>query len=151
MFYENTLCGSEKTDFLLWYSDWLIQDGEYCNREELIKYCRMDVELLRRGCTTFMCDFLNLTDFNPFLQAITLAQTVMSVYRKNFMPREQLGVIPHNNYSLNINQLFIGQKWLIYQNKDANGAIKFDARLKPSGLLVDGYDETTNTVYEFQV
>lgn len=150
-FPEDTLSREENADFAIWYCNWFITDKSYNNREELIKYCKMDVELLRRGCTRFMSDFIELADFNPFLQAITLAQTVMSVYRKNFMPRDQLGIIPQNNYSLNINQSFIGQKWLIYQNKDAGNAIKFEVRLQPSGLLVDGYDETTNTVYEFQV
>lgn len=150
-FFENSIHNLDRLDFDIWYGKKFLAQETFDNRMEMIKYCRIDVELLRRGCTTFMNDFLKLTNFNPFLQAITLAQTVMCVYRKNFMPRNQLGIIPQNNYSLNINQSFIGQMWLIFQNKDAQGSISFDVRLKPTNLLVDGYDATTRTVYEFQV
>lgn len=152
-FFEDTIMNIDRLEFDIWYGERCLKNPReiYDNRVELIKYCCIDVELLRRGCTRFMTDFLQLTHFNPFLQAITLAQTVMCVFRKNFMPRNLLGVIPQNNYSMNINQSFIGHKWLIYQNKDAQGLIEFDTRLKPSGLLVDGFDESTNTVYEFQV
>lgn len=151
-FFEYTIKNAfDSLDFVEWHMNYMFSGAVYNNREEMIKYCKIDVNLLRKGCTRYMIDFLDLTNFNPFLQAITLAQTVMCVYRKNFMERDSLGVIPHNNYSLKINQSFIGEKWLIYQNKDADGRIEFDVRLEPSGLLVDGYDKLSNTVYEFQV
>lgn len=58
------------------------------NRNELIKYCELDVKILRKACVRYTTVFLELADFSSLLQAITLAQTVLSVYHKDFVECE---------------------------------------------------------------
>lgn len=137
-------------EFQKWHEEQKAAQVVFNNREELIKYCCDDVRLLREGCVKFMLDFVDLLQVNPFLQTFTIAQAVMCVYRKLFMKKDSLAIIPRNNYRTNKQQSFIGRKWLIYENEKVNGKIKEEYKLK-EGLLVDGFLEENNTVYEFQV
>lgn len=111
----------------------------------------MYIQLLREGCIKFMLVFVNLLDVNPFVKAFTLSQAVLKVYRKNFMREHTLGVVPLNNYHSRQNRSFIGDKWLINENTTCGGDIKYEQILQPSGISVDGYNDKTNTVYEFMV
>lgn len=118
------------------------------NRKELIRYCEMDVTILRKACARYMSIFLTLADFNPFTSSITLAQCVLSIFRKEFMTKDSLGICPSNNYSSRCNQSLIGQKWLLWCDQQLKRRLKREYRL-PCNLIVDGYDSVTNTCYEF--
>lgn len=135
-----------------WHDSLKNSNYVYNNQEELIKYCKMDVELLRKGCVKFMNDFVSLLDVNPFLEAFTLSQAVLKVYRKLFMKENTLGVVPPGNYHSRQNRSFIADKWLLMENKMTNDqAIQFEVILQPSGISVDAFHAATNTVYEFLV
>lgn len=146
MFALNGMSDLEKNEFDLWYEQH--RNITYDNRQELIKYCSLDVEILRRGCTKFMIDFMKINKINPFLEGLTLAQVVMKSFRKNFLSSEELiGIVPINMYHANKRQSFIAMKWLIYINKSNN--IKLEAVLCNSKIHVDGFDVKEQRVYEF--
>lgn len=133
-------------DFDKWYSEMQKNTNFiYNNRDELLKYCGDDVRILREGCTKFMLDFLSCVHVNPFLEAFTIAGAVLKVFTKNFMPEKSLAVLPRRGDT----QSFIGSLWLIEEDeKNSAPRIQREFLLKEK-ILVDGYDQQTNTVYEF--
>lgn len=110
----------------------------------------MDVIILRKACARYMKVFLDLVDFNPFISTITLAQCVLTIFRKNFMLEKSLGICPSDNYSPHGNQSLIGQKWLLWCDQQLGRRLKREYRL-PCNLIIDGYDHSTRTCYEFMV
>lgn len=116
---------------------------------ELKKYCSMDVKLLRQGCLKFMQNFVNVLDINPFTEASTLAPAVMLGFRKKFLIENTLSIIPSNNYCINKNQSKIGKKWLVYEKHFNNNNTQINYEYKIDSIYVEGYDPSTNTVYEF--
>lgn len=139
----------KQKEFFEWHNTLTTKNYVYNQRNELIKYCLQDVRLLQAGCLRFMNDILNLTGVNPFHQCITLSQLVLCIFRKKFMKPNSLGISPPNGYTSNQNQSVIGKKWLLYKKKTVDPDIDFEVRLQPSGILVDGYSQTTQTCYEF--
>lgn len=139
-----------------WHSK--LQETNYIfnNREELIKYCVNDVELLRRGCTVFLKYILNLAEVNPFIGIFTLPQLAITIFKKNFLKENILGLMPYE-YSLNkLPQSDLCKMWLCYINflhenpsERENGNIVEEVQLHDCGFFVDGYSSKSNTVYMF--
>lgn len=144
--------GKKKEAFLKWHKNHVDSNYVFNNRNELIKYCKNDVQLLQEGCLKFMESFITLTGISPFLQCMTLAQTVSYVYRRNFMPERSLGIIPKNNYRSQQNQSVIGRKWLVYQNMiQPYGHVEMETTAPGTRISVDGINrERGNLIFEFQ-
>ena len=99
-------------DFLPWCKEQAnITDWNF--KEELIKYCRADVELLSRAILKFTELFLQKLDVDPF-QYITLASLCMSIYRNMFMPEK---TIVGNSADKNVS--IISKEWLLYLNDES--------------------------------
>jgi hypothetical protein len=77
---------SERSKFLEWYK---LQEGKTFNfQEQMLNYCRGDVNLLREGCLQFRKLMMEITDgVDPF-QYITIASVCMAIYRGKLMPEE---------------------------------------------------------------
>ena len=73
-------------DFNIWYKEQEnITDWSFKN--EMVKYCRADVELLSKAVLTFRKLFKDNLDIDPF-RYCTLASLCMSVYINKFMPEK---------------------------------------------------------------
>lgn len=144
----NSYDSTEKQVFERWYNENVENNFVFNNMHELEKYCSLDVTLLRKGCLKFMENFKQVLNINPFTESTTLAQAVMLGYRKQFLIPNTLSINSTNNYGLNKHQSKIGKKWLVYE-KNVNGNINICFEYKIDTIFVDGYDPTTNTVYEF--
>jgi hypothetical protein len=140
----------EREKFLTWYD---LQKGKVYNfQEELISYCRSDVDILRRGCTKFINLFESSSKVNPFKDSVTIASACHRVFRQNFMRESSIAVIPPQGYVDNNKQSAIAIKWLEWEMKtrnifiqhSGNGGEKFVGNYK-----VDGVDVINSTVYEF--
>ena len=69
-----------KKDFLPWYK----QQKDIINwsfKNEMVKYCRADVELLSKAVLKFRKLFLESLDVDPF-RYVTLASLCMSIFFK---------------------------------------------------------------------
>uniref|UniRef100_A0A1B0GJ30 DNA-directed DNA polymerase n=1 Tax=Lutzomyia longipalpis TaxID=7200 RepID=A0A1B0GJ30_LUTLO len=150
MYPVSSMTTPQYNDFLQWYSS--VKNNIFNNKEELIRYCRQDVKILMKGCLNFMFSFIETTDVNPFLEAITIADAVMKVYRKNYLKPNTLGITPKNNYNSNFIHLQskISLKWLVYLKLKENINLRYEVKLKNCRYIADGYDETSNTVYSFE-
>lgn len=166
-FQPATMKPKSYADFMNWYKDqngkvnssFIIFSGPFETntilkvfnlKSELIKYCKSDVDVLMKSCLKFRDMFIEETTVDPFENSLTIASACNRVYRKLFLKRNTIGVIPVNNYHPCDNQSAVAIKWLKWVSETE----KIDIRHKLNGgeikignYKVDG--QSGNTVYEF--
>ena len=97
---------SAKIEFEKWYVAEKEKVGEEWNlREELLKYCINDIDILRR-CMQFRTMFMEVTKtteedpgVDPFKKPITIAAACNLVLRRNFLEPEAIAIIPPHGYN----------------------------------------------------
>lgn len=73
-------------------------------QEELLAYCRSDVDILRKGSLAFRKMFMAVTikgdlpGIDPFEKCITIASACNQVFQRIFLDHESIGIIPSNGY-----------------------------------------------------
>ena len=150
-------------DFLPWYNQQKdVTDWSF--KEEMVKYCRADVELLSKAILKFRKMFLDSLDVDPF-RHVTLASLCMSIYLNKFLPEKTIVGNSTDKDSL------VAREWLLYlSNKSIipEYPIVVDKRKFSKGFdgnknkiedktyysgkhtfTVDGFDEKKKVVKEF--
>lgn len=150
-FWPDNMKPGERAKFIEWYECEVSKNEPFNNKNELLKYCREDVNILRNACLKFRDILYGLTEVEPFYQ-LTLAGTAMAVFTCNFMPERAISVVPRNGYRFTDNQSFKAIKWLEWEAH--NRKIKIDTaangrevRIAPN-ILVDGF-YAPNIVFSF--
>ena len=150
-----------KEEFNRWYDEKVSERYIFNFPHELLTYCQSDVKLLKEGCIIFQSQFKEICGFNPMIHCITIA-SACNVYRKNWMPPNKISFQPVRGWRTNHIQSHAALTWLYWEEKQlANSSLlpriahvmnKGERKLKDGtkSFLVDGYDEHTRTVYEFQ-
>ena len=87
-----------RSEFESWYDERVGEGYRFVMRDELLKYCRSDVEILMEGCLKFRDEFVGLTTIDPFMDGITIASVCNLVYRTLFLKKDTIGIIPRNYY-----------------------------------------------------
>ena len=82
-------------------------------KEEIVAYCRFDVDILRRCCLEFRELFHDVTDIGPFT-TLTIASACNLVYRTNYLSKDTIAIIPPLGYSLKNRHSLFAHKWLSY-------------------------------------
>ena len=88
------------------------QNKEFRFAEELVSYCEMDVEILRKGCMKYRQLLKDKQGVDPFAVATTIASSCMDCYRRNFLKENTIGIVPAGGYRKNDKQSIIAIKWL---------------------------------------
>ena len=83
-------------------------------KDELIKYCKADAEILRQGCIKVKY-FLTANKVDTLLECITIASACNLVYRRNFLTPERIGIIPRSVYRMTDIQSAMAIKWLMWE------------------------------------
>ena len=107
----------ERAKFLKWYDDHVSENYIFDFKKEILKYCRSDVDILRRGIMKLREDFIQLENIDP-LRYITIASICMTIYRSNYMPKKTVAIVPE--YAKTDNFCKMSIMWLNYV---ANGNI----------------------------
>lgn len=150
----------DKKALVEWYN---MQDlsKPYYPKVEMENYCRDDVLVLRRACQEFRKLVLEITNnqINPFSK-ITLASLALDVYRAMFLPKNTIAVqkvtkLKKDMYSkkaINWLESIMAKEniHIRHARNDPNGEARIYKKDKKQFWKVDGYCESTNTVYEFQ-
>ena len=84
----NQMKPDERTKFLKWYEERVRENYVFDFKKEILEYCRSDVDILRRGIMKLRKDFIELENIDP-LRYITIASVCMTIYRSNYMPKNQ--------------------------------------------------------------
>ena len=146
----------KKKEFDNWYQT--KKDSIFDFQQELHDYCWSDVELLAAGAMQFRQHIIETTKtsatdsgLDPFNMSITIASMCAYIYRRNFMDKDIIAIIPEKGYNAEqktsnkcIQWLkYIALKENIYIQHALNGGEK-----AVGDYFVDGYCESTNTIYE---
>lgn len=107
-----------RKDFLKWY------DGNKNNpfdfQNEILRYCRSDVYILRKCCLKFRALFMGITSkhgkkgIDPSENCITIASACNLVYRTNFLSHETIAIIPPHGYRPEEKQSIMAYQWMSY-------------------------------------
>ena len=148
----NFMKPGERDAFIAWHDEQVANNYRHDFREEIIKYCRSDVDILHKCCLLYREMFRKETDIDPFNKALTIASYCQEVYRTNFLKKDTIAIF-NNDRQWKIKQSNVAVTWLSYISEKEDLYIKHvrnggEKRVGPYSL--DGYCEETNTAYEFQ-
>ena len=146
------MSASRKEAFEVWYE--ANKDKEFDYQAELLKYCTSDVDILHRSCGCFRSIFMEIAaNIDPFERSFTIASACNRVYRSLFLEPGQIAIIPPQGYGKTDNQSAIALCWLDWIAETEGVLIQHamnGGERRLAGVKVDGFDEESNTVYEFQ-
>ena len=148
----NFMKPGEREAFMAWHDEQVANNYRYDFREEIIKYCRSDVDILRKCCLLYREMFRKETGIDPFNKALTIASYCQEVYRTNFLKKDTIAIF-NNDRQLKIKQSIVAVKWLSYISEKEDLYIQHvrnGGEKRVGDYSLDCYCEETNTVYEFQ-
>ena len=99
-------------EFHDWYDKQAAENYVFYFRRELIEYCISDVTILCQACHSFRKLFSDIAGFDPMLHCITLSSACMATYRRNFLPKDKIGIVPDGGYHGRGKQSHIALQWL---------------------------------------
>ena len=102
---------AEKETFLRWHHELKENIYVFNFQEEILSYCRSDVDILRRCCLEFRELFRDVTDIDPFEKCLTIASACNLVFRTNFLKENTIAILPPHGYHPGIKQSNIALKW----------------------------------------
>ena len=146
----NGMNPKDKETFLAWHTTKKESNYVFNFQEQIVTYCRSDVDILRRCCLEFRELFHNVTDIDPFT-TLTIASACHLVYRTNYLPKDTIAIIPPLGYCPKNKQSLFAHKWLSYTAEKNETYIQHarnggEKRVGP--YLLDGYHQETHTAYE---
>ena len=145
--------------FMTWHQEQVDNNYVFDFRQEILKYCRSDVDILAECCKLYREMFMLATDttnddtgLDPFDSATTIAAYCMQVYRTKFLKKDTIALLPQHQ-ELKRKQSHEALQWLSYtaekegirMQHHRNGGEKRVGRYS-----LDGYCEETHTAYEYQ-
>ena len=148
----NTMKPEARESFLAWHKEQRESDYTFCFKEEIIKYCRSDVDILRKCCMEFREMLRDITDIDPFEKCLTIASYCHEVYRTNFLKKDTIAVFQHDR-QLKMKQSNMAVKWLSYEmerNDIHIQHVRNGGEKRIGKYSLDGYCEEYHTAYEFQ-
>ena len=148
----NFMKPGEREAFMAWHDEQVANNYRYDFREEIIKYCRSDVDILRKCCLLYREMFRKETGIDPFNKALTITSYCQEVYRTNFLKKDTIAIFNHDR-QLKIKQSIVAVKWLSYISEKEDLYIQHvrnGGEKRFGDYSLDGYCEETRTAYEFQ-
>ena len=138
--------------FLVWHKEQTEGNYEFNFREEIVKYCRSDVNILRQCCMEFREMLRGITGIDPFEKCLTIASYCHEVYRTNYLKKDTIAVFQRER-ELKMKQSNMAVKWLSYEmerNDIHIEHVRNGGEKRVGKYSLDGYCEEYHTVYEFQ-
>ncbi|XP_052817114.1 uncharacterized protein LOC128243395 [Mya arenaria] len=147
-YYPDGMKIDKRLEFIAWYD--IHKNDAFDFQYELLKYCRSDVDILRKCCLKFRELFQDITHKNdipgidPFEKCLTIASACNLVFRRNFLEHESIGIIPSHGYRPEEKQSVMAYQWMAYlaHEKQINiqhGRNNGEKHIGP--YKVDGYYE----------
>ena len=138
--------------FLAWHKEQRDNGYIFNFKEEIIKYCRSDVDILQKCCMSFREMLREITDIDPFDKCLTIASACHEVYRTNFLKKDTIAIFQPER-QLKMKQSNVAVKWLSYvmQENDIHiEHVRNGGEKRVGKYSLDGYCEEYHTAYEFQ-
>ena len=151
-YHPNGMKPKVREEFLTWHKEKVESNYVFNFKEEIEKYCRSDVDILRNCCMKFREMLREITSIDPFENCITIASVCHEVYRTNYLEKDTIAVF-NNNRQLKTKQSNIAVKWLFWLAEKYEIDIEHvrnGGEKRIGKYSLDGYCEERNTIYEFQ-
>ena len=148
----NTMKPEVREAFRTWHKEQRDNGYIFDFNEEIIKYCRSDVDILRKCCMEFREMLCEITGIDPFEKCLTIASTCHQVYRTNFLEKDTIAVFQPDR-QLKTKQSNLAVKWLSYvmqENDIRIDHVRNGGEKRVGKYSLDGYCEEYHTAYEFQ-
>ena len=143
---------SMKPETRVWHKEQRDNNYVFNFNEEIIKYCRSDVDILRKCCTEFRELFREITNIDPFEKCLTIASACHEVFHNNFLKEKTIAIFDSARF-LKTNQSNMAVKWLSYvmqENDIRIEHVRNGGEKRVGKYSLDGYCEEYHTAYEFQ-
>ncbi|XP_032226675.2 uncharacterized protein LOC116609985 [Nematostella vectensis] len=138
-----------------WHQAEVARGAVFNMQEDLASYCHQNVEVLKRAVLAFDELIMTAAGLHPFQVAITIASLSSRILRTKFLEEKTIGLIPTRGYRGHDVQSLKALQWLKYiEHREGEGVFiqhagnRGDVRLA-GRIKVDGYAESTNTVYQY--
>jgi hypothetical protein len=144
----NSMKPEARQAFLKWYDE--NKNAVFDFQREILRYCRSDVDILRKCCLKFRSLFMTLTKkgdnkgIDPFEKCVTIASACNLVYRTNFLTPESIAIIPPHGYRHGEKQSIMAYQWMSYLANKTKINIQHGRNLGEKQIgpyKVDGYYE----------
>ena len=148
----NTMKPEVREAFRAWHKEQRDNGYVFNFKEEIIKYCRSDVDILQKCWMEFREMLCDITGIDPFEKCLTIASTCHQVYRTNFLKKDTIAVFQPDR-QLKMKQSNLAVKWLSYVMQENNIRIQHvrnGGEKRVGKYSLDGYCEEFHTAYEFQ-
>ena len=148
----DTMKPKAREAFLAWHKEQVESEYIFDFKKKIIKYCRSDVDILRKCCMEFREMLREITGIDPFEKCLTIASACHEVYRTNFLKKDSIAVFQHDR-QLKMKQSNMAVKWLSYEmerNHIHIQHVRNGGEKRVGKYSLDGYCEEYHTVYEFQ-
>ena len=142
----------QREAFIQWHDEQVANNYEFNFREEIQKYCRSDVDILRNCCLQYREMFRDITEIDPFNKSITIASYCLTVFRTKFLKKDTVATFDRQRY-LKTMQSNTAVKWLSYIAEKENVHIQHvrnGGEKRVARYSLDGYCPQTSTAYEYQ-
>lgn len=149
----------KREKFLAWHTEKIRENAACDFHEEVVRYCESDVQLLKEGCLKFIQEFEEIAGFNLLIESVTIASACNLFCRCEKLEEDLIAIKPQNGWRGNrVNQSKVALEWLYFENWKLGGGsrvrhVRNGGEVKvltpAEEYFVDGFDERTNTVYEF--
>ena len=149
----NFMKPEERKAFIAWHKEQVESNYLFDFQKEIVKYCRSDVDIMRKCCLLFREMLRDETHIDPFGKSLTIASYCHEVYRTNFLKEDTIAIFTHDR-QLKTKQSNMAVKWLSYvmEKEDIHIQHVRNGREKRVNgrYSLDSYCKGTHTAYEFQ-
>ena len=142
----------DREELVKWYDRKVASAETFDFAQDMLEYCRSDVDILRRCCGQFQQTIKDLVKVDPFAEAITFASAANLAFRRNFMPEQSLAIIPTEGYQPERKYSVKALRWLKWIAHETNHDIRHarnGGEVRIGRYSVDGYNMNNQTLYEF--
>ena len=115
----DTMKPDERAKFIDWHTQ--NKNTRFVLKDELIRYCKSDVDILRQCCLHFRDLFMAISSrgdgdcgVDALQSCITIASACNLLFRRNFLEPETIARMPAHGYRFEENQSLKALKWLSY-------------------------------------
>lgn len=116
--YGHESMSSEDHQFNEWYDDLKSKNYVFDFQKEMLKYCKLDVVILRKARLAFRELFIESTGICPFQDSCTIASACNCVYRTNYLKKDTIGIIPRGGYRLADRQSSKALRWMALYERE---------------------------------
>ena len=148
----NFMKPEERKAFIAWHKEQVESNYLLDFQKEIVKYCRSDVDIMRKCCLLFREMLRDETGIDPFGKSLTITSYCHEVYRTNFLKEDTIAIFTHDR-QLKTKQSNMAVKWLSYvmEKEDIHiQHVRNGGEKRVGRYSLDGYCEETHTAYEFQ-